>query len=220
MARIPLVQRVDYLKTICRGKTVLHLGCSDYPYTADRVKKGSLLHLVLQDVAAELWGMDSDPAGLEALRSLGVKNLVHADLEHLERAVIDHRFDIILAGEVIEHLSNPGLFLRGIRKYMDQGTTLVLTTINAYGGLRAVIYALRGRSGVSEPVHPDHVAYYSYATLSHLIEREGLHIRKIFFYDIGREYRPFNKPYLNAINDVLVRCSHQLADGLIVECGI
>jgi 2-polyprenyl-3-methyl-5-hydroxy-6-metoxy-1,4-benzoquinol methylase len=220
MARIPLIQRVDYLKAVCRGKTVLHLGCSDYPYTADRVKKGSLLHLVLQDIAAELWGMDSDPAGLEALRSLGAKNLVHADLEELDKAVIDRRFDIILAGEVIEHLSNPGLFLRGIRRFMDQGTTLVLTTINAYGGLRMVIYALRGRGGVSEPVHPDHVAYYSYATLSRLIEKEGLHVRKTHFYDIGREYRPFNKPYLNAINDVLVRCSHQLADGLIVECGI
>jgi hypothetical protein len=220
MARIPLVQRVDYLCNLCRGKAVLHLGCSDWPYTESRMRQGSLLHSQLFEVAADLWGVDADPAGLQFLRNRGFQNLIHGNLEHPEMFEVKQRFDVILAGEVIEHLSNPGLFLRGIRGFMGDETTLVLTTANAYCGMRMVIYALRGRGGTSEPVHPDHVAYYSYATLCHLLDRENLHVKNLSFYDIGREHRPFNKLFLNAINDLLVRFAHQLADGLILECRV
>src|SRR5512143_722080 len=126
MARIPLVQRVEYLKGVCLGKAVLHLGCSDWPYTNDRIKQESLLHLVLSKVSSELWGIDSDSAGLESLQKLGMRNLIHGDLERLEGIEVSRRFDIIVAGEVIEHLSNPGLFLRGVQRFMHEKTTLVI----------------------------------------------------------------------------------------------
>lgn len=218
MARIPLVQRVDYILDACRGKTVLHLGCSDWPYTKSRVTQGNLLHLALREVASELWGLDSDAEGLAHLEECGVKNLVRGNLERLEDAGIDRHFDVIVAGEVIEHLSNPGLFLQGARRLMRDDTTLLLTTVNAYCGLRMLTYALRGRGGTAEPVHPDHVAYYSYRTLTHLLERESFHVRKLVFYDVGREHRPFNRAYWNFANDLCVGLAHQLADGLIVEC--
>ena len=84
---------------------------------------------------------------------------------------LDEKFDVIVAGEMIEHLSNPGLFLKGIQRFMSKDTKLLITTINAYMGMRFWIYGLRGQGGSFEPVHQDHVAYYSYSTLSLLIER-------------------------------------------------
>ncbi|MBO0181221.1 hypothetical protein J0682_30075, partial [Vibrio parahaemolyticus] len=74
-------------------------------------------------------------------------------------------FDVIVAGEIIEHLNNPGLFLSGVRRFMHRDSKLVITTINAYCAMRFFVYALRGRRGINEFVHPDHVAYYSYSTL-------------------------------------------------------
>lgn len=197
---------------------MLHLGCTDWPYTSQRLEMGSLLHIELAGIASELWGFDSDEPGIEILRKRGVSNLYRADLEHLEAVEVDRTFDVILAGEMIEHLTNPGLFLTGIRRFMGPETLMVITTINGYCGLRFLIYALRGRGGSSEPVHPDHVAYYSYATIHRLLDKAEMDVRRFLFYDIGPEHRPHQQVYKNWINDLLVWFSPQLADGVIVEC--
>ena len=155
--RIPLVQRVEYLREMCKGKSVLHLGCTNWPYTDTSLKEGTLLHHQLAENATELYGFDADQEGIDVLTSRGVKNLYKADLERLDELDLDKTFDVIIAGEMIEHLSNPGLFLRGIKRFMRADSTLVITTINAYGGIRMFVYSLRGRGGRAEPVHPDHV---------------------------------------------------------------
>jgi 2-polyprenyl-3-methyl-5-hydroxy-6-metoxy-1,4-benzoquinol methylase len=218
--KIPILQRVNYLKKICYGKKCLHLGCTDWPYTSQRLANGSLLHIELRRVASELWGLDYDQEGLDVLAHRGVPNLRRADLEHLELLDLDQKFDVILAAEIVEHLSNPGLFLRGIRRFMRQDTRLVITTVNAYCGMRTAQYGLRGRGGVAEPVHPDHVAYFSYATLGHLLARESFKVDAFFFYDVGCEHRPHNRFYWNWINDLCVRLAPQLADGIIAECSV
>jgi SAM-dependent methyltransferase len=218
--KVSIIQRVDYLKQICSGKRCLHLGCTDWPYTSQRLADGSLLHIELQRIASELWGVDYDQEGLETLARCGVTNLRHADLEHLELLELDETYDVILAAEMIEHLSNPGLFLRGIQHFMREDTKLIITTVNAYCGMRMVQYGLRGRGGIAEPVHPDHVAYYSYATLHHLLVRENFKVDSFFFYDMGYEHRPHNPFYWNWVNDLCVLLSPQLADGIIAECTL
>jgi hypothetical protein len=164
--------------------------------------------------------LDYDQEGLETLARCGVTNLRRADLEHLESLELDRQFDVILAAEIIEHLSNPGLFLRGIRRFMQLDTKLVVTTVNAYCGMRMVQYGLRGRGGVAEPAHPDHVAYYSYSTLRHLLARENLKVNGFFFYDVGYEHRPHLPFYWNWVNDLCVLLFPQLADGIIAECTL
>jgi hypothetical protein len=218
--KFELVQRVDFIKKTCEGKKVLHLGCTNYPYTKQAIKDEMLLHFELEKVARELYGFDFDEAGLDILKEANVKNLYQADLEKLEDVALDETFDVIIAGEMIEHLSNPGLFLKGIRRFMNAETNLVITTINAYCGLRFLIYGLRGKGGENEPVHPDHVAYYSYKTLGLILNRENLNIKEFCFYDIGTEHRPFNRWFYNAFNDICVKISPQLSDGIIAVCSL
>lgn len=215
-----LVQRLDLIKEVCSGKRVLHLGCTNYPYTAESIKNKMLLHHDLENIASDVWGMDSDEQGIEILKESGSKQLLLGDLEDLASLDLDEKFDVILAGEMIEHLNNPGLFLSGIKRFMHAETLLVLTTVNAYCGMRFVWYGLRGKRGENEFVHPDHVAYYSYSTLKVLTERHGLHLDSFLFYDIGREHRPHNKWFINAINDVCVKIAPQWADGVIAICRL
>jgi SAM-dependent methyltransferase len=218
--KFELVQRVDFIKTQCAGKKVLHLGCTNYPYTKQSIESEMLLHFELAKTARELYGFDFDREGLDILAAEGVKNLFRADLQRLEEVALDETFDVIIAGEMIEHLSNPGLFLRGIRRFMNPETDLVITTVNAYCAMRFLIYGLRGKGGENEPVHPDHVAYYSYKTLSLILKREDLSVKKFYFYDLGTEHRPFNRWFLNIFNDVCVKISPQLSDGIIAVCGL
>lgn len=212
------VQRIEFIREFCRGKRVLHLGCTNWPYTQESIKNGMLLHSDLAEVSREVHGFDVDPKGIAELTRLGYRNLYEVDLERLDGVEIDEQFDVVVAGEMIEHLNNPGLFLDGIKKFIHPETRLLLTTINAYCGMRFFIYGLRGKKGVNEPVHPDHVAYYSYSTLNLLLDRHGFDVDEFHFYDIGREHRPFNPKIYNLVNDLFVLLSPQLSDGIIAVC--
>lgn len=218
--KIELVQRVDLIKELCKGKRVLHLGCTNWPYTRESIDAGTFLHAELREIASELYGFDFDPEGIDYLKALGYENLYVADLEKLEDVELSDSFEVIIAGEMIEHLNNPGLFLKGIQRFMDSNSELVITTVNAYSALRFVLYALRGKGGVNEPVHPDHVYYFSYKTLKLLIERSGLKVGEVYFYDIGTEHRPHSPWHYRFANDVAVTLSKQLADGVIARCAL
>lgn len=218
--KFPLVQRVEYLKELCRGRKVLHLGCADYPFTEISIKNKTHLHFDLLEIADEVYGFDYDQAGIDVLAAHGVKNLFRADLEKLDEVPLDEKFEIIIAGEMIEHLSNPGLFLRGIKRFMNSDSNLVITTINAYGGFRFFVYGMKGKGGTNEPVHPDHVAYYSYSTLKLILQRENLQINRFAFYDVGTNHRPQMNWRQRLINDVCVKISPTWADGIIAECSL
>ena len=217
---IELVQRVDLIKRISTGKKVLHLGCTNWPYTKEAIDNNMLLHFDLEKIAGELYGFDYDQKGLDILSNRGTRNLYRADLENLDELKLDETFDVIIAGEMIEHLNNPGRFLQGIQRFMNNETELVITTINAYSALRFMIYGLRGKGGINEPVHPDHVYYFSYKTLNLIINRAGLSVRHFYFYDIGTEHRPHNRWFFNLFNDVSVKLFPQLSDGLIAVCRL
>lgn len=216
--KLELVQRVEFIKQVCAGKKVLHLGCTDHPFTQRAIENKMLLHFELEKEAKELYGFDYDLEGIDVLTKAGGKNLFRADLEKLDEVELDETFDVIIAGEIIEHLSNPGLFLKGIKRFMHQETSLIISTINAYSALRFFMYGLRGRGGANEPVHLDHVAYYSYSTLRLIINRENLIVNKFYFYDIGPEHKQFNRWFYNAVNDIGVFFSPQLSDGVIAVC--
>lgn len=218
--KFDLAQRVEFIKKACQGKKVLHLGCANYPYTLEALQNKMLLHLELAAISKNLFGLDFDQRGIDILAERGVKNLFRGDLEKLEETEIGEIFDVIVAGEVIEHLSNPALFLRGVKRFMNKNSTLLLTTVNAYCGMRFFQYALRGKGGRREPVHPDHVAYYSFSTLRLLLKRENYKIERFLYYDLGLEHRPHNSWYYNFVNDLCVRWTPQLADGIIAECRL
>lgn len=218
--KIEMVQRVEFIKKACAGKKVLHLGCTNYPYTRESLENEMLLHFDIDKVAAELYGFDFDQRGIDTLVELGGKNVFLADLEKLEDVALSETFDVIIAGEIIEHLSNPGLFLKGIQRFMNKRTSLIITTVNAYCAMRFITYALRGKGGLNEPVHPDHIAYYSYKTLSLAAKRENLEIRDFLFYDLGREHRKFVRWHYRVFNDISVKISSQLSDGVIAVCGL
>ncbi len=215
-----MVDRVQFIKNACVGKKVLHLGCTDYPFTEEVIKNEMLLHFELGRVARELYGFDFDERGIKILSDAGVKNLYLSNLEKLEEVDLDETFDVIIAGEMIEHLSNPGLFLKGIQRFMNSETNLLVTTINAYCGMRMLTYGFRGRGGAREPVHPDHVAYYSYSTLKVLIERENLRVRRFAFYNTGEEHRKLAAWKQKLANDISVLIARQWAEGIIAECGL
>ena len=88
------ISRVDYLREQCRGKTVLHLGCSSGRYLADRLQRGTLLHATLCEVAKEVCGLDIDAESLAEMRQLGFDNLIQGNAEKLDELTFEKKFDV------------------------------------------------------------------------------------------------------------------------------
>ena len=132
-------------------------------------QSGAWLHEHLAGVASELVGLDLDEAGVADARTRGYEAYA-VDCRDVDavRALGIAPADVVVAGEVIEHLDDPGGFLDGLHALVAPGGLLVVTTPNAAGLVNAA--ALLGNYEVN---HPDHVALYTCTTLDTMLRRHG-----------------------------------------------
>jgi len=77
-------------------------------------------------------------------------------------------FDVVFAGEIIEHLDNVHGFLSSVRRHLAPGGRFVLTTPNAFY-VGNFIYRLGGNARV----HPQHTAWYCESTLRRVLSVNG-----------------------------------------------
>ena len=84
--------------------------------------------------------------------------------------------DIIVCGEVLEHLSNPGWFLTRLRRQYP-GVPVLVTVPNAFSEA-AIKWLAKGK----ENVNIDHVAWYSPHTLRVLLQRAGYTTGDLYYY--------------------------------------
>lgn len=198
--------RVSFIVDQCRGKRVLHVGCADWPYTAERLTKNTLLHAHIARVAARLVGLDMSQQGVALIKkSFPEQEFVVADGCTFRPG---EPFDLVVASEVIEHVPTPGLLLTHIRSWISPVATLLLTTPNAYS-FKGTLRALAG----TEFVHPDHVVMFSTGTLSHLLEQCGWSVKAIEYYQVPGE-RWFSRVPAACVGFV-TRLSPRVSDGLI-----
>jgi len=171
---IPMVfDRLGYLSDLARGKAVLHIGCTDSPITEQRIKTGRLLHARLQQTAAYLLGIDINKEGLEALRHCGYSNVIEMDAEELR---VDRQFDLVVAGDTLEHMSNPGRFVQAVRNVLSNDGELIMGVPSAFS-----LNVLRVWFQGVELTHKDHIAFHSPKTLPELCDRFGLVPTKLIF---------------------------------------
>jgi 2-polyprenyl-3-methyl-5-hydroxy-6-metoxy-1,4-benzoquinol methylase len=145
------------------GKDVLDCGCVGTQESGIHTPK--FLHKKMVEFAKSVVGVDLSADGIEQLRKSGF-NVVCGDLEKID---IGKRFDVIVAGDLIEHLSNPGMFLDNMKKHLRQDGVLILHTPNAFGITR--FFHMLTKKHVE--VNPDHACYYDVLTISQLLKRHG-----------------------------------------------
>jgi 2-polyprenyl-6-hydroxyphenyl methylase/3-demethylubiquinone-9 3-methyltransferase len=155
-----VVDRIAFVLERCRGRRVLELGAS------------GKLHDEIVKSAAELFGVDKSPrdTSIEAF-DLDVIG------ECQDMIPGPDGIDVVVCGEVLEHLSNPGWTLSRLRNQWP-GAELIVTVPNAFSAV-AVHHMERG----VENVNRDHVAWYSTRTLQTLLERHGFTITEWHWYN-------------------------------------
>jgi Methyltransferase domain len=140
--------KLALIEELAIGRQVLHLGAvgeTGSPVETVLARAPLSFHASLTEVAERCVGVDTNREAVETLTQAGIfDNLISADAASLDRTSIRlDRIDVVVAGDLVEHLSNPGALLDNVAKVADRDTRLVITTPNALG-LPSFIRYLRG----------------------------------------------------------------------------
>lgn len=157
------VNRISYICQAVKGKKVLDLGCWDETALVKRNSK-MWLHEEISNEALDTIGIDNSISIPEEGVTLKNSKILKGDCTN-QTSISGFDIDVIVAGELIEHLPNAIEFLATLKK-LYSGKTAILTTPNATN-LSNILLALLKR----ESMHIDHVNIYSYKTLSSLCRR-------------------------------------------------
>lgn len=177
MKRIPVIS--DYVRR-ATGR-ILHVGCADSKEPID----GPLwLHGHIVRAAASsgaVIGIDIDEERVAGLRQRGY------DVEVCSATDADRRFgrghfDLVVLGEVIEHIPDQGVFLAACRNVLAPAGRLVVSTPNPCGIASTLGYWLSGK----ESWGYGHVLWHSPRTVTTLAETVGLRVVRTLHCTWGR----------------------------------
>jgi 2-polyprenyl-3-methyl-5-hydroxy-6-metoxy-1,4-benzoquinol methylase len=162
----------EWLLSQVKGRSVLHLGCAgDYL----RFGQEACLHYQIAKASNELYGVELDQSALEAVKKWvpedesGTVRYFNADVQRLD-CLEGKQFEIILAGSIIEHLSNPGLMLEKFTSLCKPEGKIIIVTPHVFGLLQFLRVAFYRR----EAVNTQHTCWFSISTLTELCSRYGL----------------------------------------------
>lgn len=173
--RVPRpVDRLAFLESQVAGKRIFDLGALDETAFASKRDTDQWLHARLCARAAQVVGIDNSAlvpdGGLDTVHG---GRIIRADILDLNPVIDAHGVpDVIVAGELVEHLPDTSAFLASLRANARlRGAALVFSTPNACCWHNLLI-GLAGR----ESMHVDHLQVYSYKTLRTLFARAGIEL--------------------------------------------
>jgi 2-polyprenyl-6-hydroxyphenyl methylase/3-demethylubiquinone-9 3-methyltransferase len=156
------LRRGFLLDHVGAGERVLDVGCGE-----------GLLAAELAGIGADVVGIDVAEEPLKRARARDPE----LDLRLVDGEgpwdLPDASFDVVWAGEVIEHVADTAAWLSEARRVLRSGGTLLLST-PAHGRLALLRMALSRRAfaGHFDPLG-DHLRFYSRETLTGLLEDFG-----------------------------------------------
>ena len=151
--------RMEYFLELCKGKKVLHFGCTDWPI----FKPHQNLHIQLAPHTELLHGFDIDIQGIENLK----KYVDQAYFTHVDQ-LGDTQYDVCIIPETIEHVDNVSQFLGSLEHVNAE--KFVITAPNCFSPEVMKRNYLKTNSFI-EVVHPDHNYWFSPYTLNNVIRK-------------------------------------------------
>lgn len=161
--------RVAYLSELARGKNVLDVGVVEH--FLDAYKNPGWLHRHIAEAASSCLGVDLLEKEVEKLSKAGF-NVIARDLTD---EPLNQQFDLIIAGEVLEHVDAPGRFMKNCASMLQPNGRLVITVPNPWVANAVIKNSLRSQTFVDSA---DHVSWYDASTLIELGQRNGLRLVK------------------------------------------
>jgi SAM-dependent methyltransferase len=163
--------KIAYMTERCRGKDVLDLGCVQHE--SDAYLNKNWLHKAIVNVAKSAVGLDLYHEGVVTLQKQGF-NVVHGDAQNYD---LGTKFDVVVAGDLIEHLSNFDGFFNSARKHLRPGGKFLIATPNPWHWVRCLT-AARGKM---VPVNPEHTTWFCPETVRLISGRFGFEAGEVSY---------------------------------------
>jgi len=162
--------KIRFMVKYCHNKDVLDIGCVQH--NPENYKSKYWLHKALLQVSAYLEGIDIYEEGVADLKERGF-NIRVADAQCFD---LKRTFDVIVAGDIIEHIENFDGFLESCKNHMGGGK-LLISTPNPWYWRNTIKAALKQEVANN----PEHTCWLCPRTLRQLVNRHGLDINEIVF---------------------------------------
>lgn len=195
-----IVDKNELLVELCRDRKVLDLGCIDHSSKTAVDLGDNWLHGKIKVVAKELIGIDFLEKDAKELNRLGY-NIIVSDVEKFR---LDEKFDVIIAGDLIEHLSNIGLFFENVRYHMNSDSIFVLTTPNPFNIEQTMLAIFHNEIAVNN----QHTVWISPHNFWELSSRYNLRISDFYWIDTRFKFligRKFFKKIVNRISIYIMK---------------
>jgi len=171
--------RYDYIEKYCKGKSVLDIGA-----TSEEIKVelgyDLWLHKRIHAVAKSVEGIDNSKKHILQAKKILKTKIHYADATNFD---LKKKYDVIICGEIIEHINNFEGFFNSIKKHMTKKTILILTTPNVFKVANIARILLTGRTYK----HPGHIVYFDVHTLGELLDFNELKVVKNYY---GTDWAP------------------------------
>jgi len=167
------------LVAIIAGKTVLDIGAVQHSITNIKHRNLPFLHGFICSHAKEATGIDIEKKQLSIVNKEMGTNILYGDAQDFN---IGKYFDVIFAGELIEHLENPGLFIQNAKKHLSIDGVLVLTTPNSFSLIRIILNLIKNGFNNDPVCNYQHTMWQSPTTLKQLLSRFQFEIESVFYW--------------------------------------
>lgn len=184
-----LPPRIRALIDACEGPDILDVGCVGQDPVFSTASN-TWLHGHLRKRFPKVYGIDLDGERLAELKSAGFDNLTYGDAATVD---LEQSFDSIVAGEIIEHVTDVGRFLNNLRGHLKPGGAIVLSTPYVFG-LSHVLYGWRKYPRTCS--NGEHTIWLCPATLTQVASRCALRVDELtlvkdFTVPDGASRRPY-----------------------------
>lgn len=174
-----LVNRIEEIQRLCAKKRVLDVGACAHG-DIERLANDTFLHTAIAKVTPNVIGLDNDKAAIATLANHGFR-IEYGNAENFGPNQFGY-FDVIVAGEIIEHLSNPGKFIENSFNCLNPGGLFIATVPNAWSFSR--LKQLYKKIDDTKWTHDQHTCWYSKATIKFFLQRYNFEIVTLAFCDM------------------------------------
>ena len=188
------------------GARVADIGCASGYLAAAMAEQG-----------CAVVGFERDPAAAAAARRHCVDVIV-GDLESQEdRAALPRNFDVVVLGDVLEHLTDPWDALRFVRGLLAPGGVVVLSLPNV-AAWPVRLELLRGRFEYADAGILDrtHLRFFTRVTAHRLVRQAGFTVERERFVHLERPHGPV-RGALPLVADVFDRACARVLPGLFAR---
>ena len=125
-------------------------------------------------------GVDILKSELDKLTATGYDVLVQDALT----LRLDRKFDVVVCGDLIEHVNNPLALLQTMEWHLNDGGIGVVSTPNPFSAMRFMTFLVEGQT----EVNTEHVMWLCPKTMYQLVDRSNLQISDFFW--LKTDYTP------------------------------